>query len=376
MGKEPTLKDRIAAVVALKHLSPSTHRAYVHWITRFVYFFNKKHPAEMGEDEVRLFLTHLAQHQTVTRSTQNQALNALVFLYREVLKKDLGTIGTYARATRPKKLPVVFTAEEARTVLKYLQRTNYLRAALMYGSGLRLMECVRLRVQDIDFKYHHIVVRDAKRERQRVTMLPRSLEGPLQEHLRKVRRVHLDDLRAGFGEAALPHALVRKYPHAGRMWGWQFAFPASQRSLDPATGKIRRHHVDESSVQRAVKEAIRKAGIVKAASCHTFRHSFATHLLENGHDIRTVQELLGHSDVRTTMIYTHVLNKNGVKVRSPLDEGTGQQDAAGLPVERGFRVEEEHIGGVWYKPKTVRVEGGNVRVIEFRNAVRERQQAL
>jgi len=319
MGAELRLKDRIAAVVALKHLSPNTHTAYLHWIRQFVYFFNKRHPAEMGEDEIQLFLTDLARRKSVTQSTQNQALNALVFLYREVLKKDVGNIGTYARATRPKRLPVVFTPEEAHVVLQELTGANYLRAALLYGSGLRLMECVRLRVHDVDFKYHHVVVRDGKREKQRVTMLPHSLAPLLQRHLEKVRRLHLEDLQAGFGEAALPHALALKYPHAGRLWGWQFLFPASQRSLDPASGKIRRHHLDESAVQRAVREAIRKAGIVKAASCHTFRHSFATHLLENGYDIRTIQELLGHSDTRTTMIYTHVAQSHLRCVASPLD---------------------------------------------------------
>jgi integron integrase len=266
----------------------------LHWIRQFIFFFNKRHPADLGEEEVRQFLTHLAQHQNVARATQNLALNALIFLYEQVLKKDLGSIGTYARTTRPKKLPVVFTASEAHAVLGQLRGANYLRAALMYGSGLRLMECVRLRVQDLDFKYRCIIIRDAKREKQRVTMLPRLLEDHLRQHLQKVRRLHLEDLQAGFGEAALPNALARKYPNAGRQWIWQFVFPASQRSLDPATGKMRRHHIDESAVQRAVAEAIRRTGIAKAGSCHTFRHSFATHLLENGYDIRTVQELLGH----------------------------------------------------------------------------------
>lgn len=322
MIPQPKLKDRIASVAALRHFSPNTHEAYLHWIKQFVFFFNKRHPADMGEEEVRLFLTHLAQHLNVSRSTQNLALNALVFLYKDVLKKRLGNIGTYARATRPKKIPVVFTREEARAVLNRLEGPNFLRASLMYGSGLRLMECIRLRVQDIDFQYHHIVVRDAKREKQRVTLLPRVLEAPLQEHLRTVHTLHAEDLKAGFGEAALPNALARKYPGAGRLWPWQFVFPASQRSPDPATGKMRRHHVDESSVQRSVKQAILSTGIVKRGSCHTFRHSFATHLLENGYDIRVVQELLGHADIRATMIYTHVLNKNKGGVKSPLDEPT------------------------------------------------------
>ena len=320
MTAEYRLKDLIAAAVALKHLSPNTHDAYLHWIRQYVFFFNKRHPAEMGESEVRMFLTHLAQRMNVSRSTQNQALNALVFLYKDVLRKNLGNIGTYARATRPKRLPVVFTPEEARLVLSRLHGANFLRASLMYGSGLRLMECLRLRVQDIDFNYHLIVVREAKRDKQRLTMLPRSLEDRLKEHLRKVQAVHTADLRAGFGEAALPNALAIKFPHAGRQWLWQFVFPSSQRTLDPGTGKIRRHHVDKSSVQRAVTDALRQSGMAKRGSCHTFRHSFATHLLENGYDIRVVQELLGHADIRTTMIYTHVLNKNKAGVKSPLDE--------------------------------------------------------
>ena len=273
----------------------------------------------MGHIEVEQFLTHLAVERNVAASTQNQALNAIVFLYKEVLGRELGWLDAMERAKRPVRMPVVLTTIEVRALLARLEGRHWLMASLLYGAGLRLMECVRLRVKDIDFEYAQITVRDGKGEKDRVTMLPGSIIAPLKIHLEQANVLHEQDLQEGFGEVYLPFALARKYPQAGREWGWQYVFPASQRSLDPRSGKERRHHIDEQSLQRAVKKALREAGIHKPASCHTLRHSFATHLLQAGYDIRTVQELLGHKDVSTTMIYTHVLNRGGKGVRSPLD---------------------------------------------------------
>jgi integron integrase len=273
----------------------------------------------MGVPEIRQFLSNLATDLNVASSTQNVAFSALLFLYKDVLKKDLPLISGIERSNRPKKLPVVFTPEEVNAVLGRLSGTYSIMANLLYGSGLRLMECVRLRVKDIDFHYNQITVRDGKGEKDRVTILPKALKGPLRRHLARVRLLHEEDLVEGFGEVYLPYALDRKYPNAAKQWIWQYVFPATRRSLDPRSGKQRRHHISEDMLQRAVKRAIRQAGITKAGTCHTFRHSFATHLLEDGYDIRTVQELLGHSDVRTTMIYTHVLNRGGRAVRSPID---------------------------------------------------------
>jgi integron integrase len=273
----------------------------------------------MGELEIRQFLSNLATDLNVASSTQNVAFNALLFLYKDVLKKDLPRISDIERSNRPKRLPVVFTPEEVKAVIERLSGIYSIMANLLYGSGLRLMECVRLRVKDLDFQYNQITVRDGKGEKDRITVLPQALNGPLRRHLAKVKLLHEDDLLEGFGEVYLPYALDRKYPNAAKEWGWQYVFPASSRSLDPRSGKQRRHHISEDMLQRAVKRAIRQAGITKAGSCHSLRHSFATHLLEDGYDIRTVQELLGHSDVRTTMIYTHVLNRGGRGVRSPID---------------------------------------------------------
>ena len=257
--------------------------------------------------------------KNVAASTQNQALSAILFLYREILKQPLDWLDGVERAKKPLKLPVVFTKEEVRAVLLQLEGLKWLMASLLYGSGLRLMECVRLRVKDVDFGYNQIVVRNGKGNKDRVTVLPVSLKEPLQEHLAKVRALHNKDLREGFGRVYLPFALEKKYANANREWGWQYVFPSSKRSVDPRSGIVRRHHIAETVLQRAVKAAIRAAGITKPGSCHTFRHSFATHLLEAGYDIRTVQELLGHKDVSTTMIYTHVMNKGGQGVRSPID---------------------------------------------------------
>ena len=273
----------------------------------------------MAEPEINAFLTHLAVKEEVSASTQNQALSALLFLYRHVLGRTIGDLGEVIRARRPQRLPVVLTREEVKAVLTHLRNDKWLMASLMYGAGLRLMECLRLRVQDIDFERSEITVRDGKGAKDRRTMLPESLKRPLQEHLKTVRAIHDQDLADGWGRVQMPDALDRKYPTAPADWRWQWVFPQESRWRNTSTGAEGRHHIDESLVQRAVKDAVGSAGIVKRATCHTFRHSFATHLLEAGYDIRTVQELLGHQDVRTTMIYTHVLNRGGKGVRSPAD---------------------------------------------------------
>ena len=273
----------------------------------------------MGAREMEQFLNYLAVDKKVAASTQNQALSALVFLYREVLRQEFDWMEDLERAKRPARLPIVLTEAEVKGVLAHLDGRNWLMAGLLYGAGLRLMECVRLRVKDVDFAYGQITVRDGKGNKDRVTMLPVSVAEVLRPHLEKVRALHEQDLRAGYGDVYLPFSLERKYKSASRQWGWQYVFPAVRRSVDPLSGKERRHHIDEKSLQRAVRNAVRASRITKSATCHTFRHSFATHLLQRGQDIRTVQELLGHKDVSTTMIYTHVLNRGGRGVRSPLD---------------------------------------------------------
>ena len=313
------LVDEVRNVARMKHLSLKTEKAYINWIKRFIFFHNKKHPREMGVNEIRAFLSHLATQRKVAASTQNQALSALLFLYRQVLKIDLPYIANIEKANKPKKIPVVFSPVEVDEIFSNLGGRPKLMAGLLYGSGLRLMECVRLRVKDVDFYYHQIVVRNGKGNKDRITILPESLEEQLKLQLKKVKLTHDADLHEEFGEVSLPFALARKYPKAGKEWGWQYVFPASRRSIDPYSGKERRHHLDESVLQKAVKHAIRKAGIHKQGSCHTLRHSFATHLLKTGYDIRTVQELLGHNDIRTTMIYTHVLARGGLAVKSPVD---------------------------------------------------------
>ncbi len=316
---KPKLLDQVRDTIRVKHYSMRTEEAYVHWIKRFILFHEKRHPLQMGEPEVSKFLSHLAVEGKVSASTQNQALSAILFLYQEVLKQELGWINNVKRAKKPSHLPVVFTKEEARAVLLRLEGTKWLMASLLYGAGLRLMECLGIRVKDIDFSYNQIVVRDGKGGKDRLTMLPESLKESLKKHLEKVRILHEQELKEGFGKVYLPFALEKKYPNAEREFAWQYLFPASNRSIDPRSGIERRHHIYETVLQKAVKAAVRAARINKPASCHTFRHSFATHLLEDGYDIRTVQELLGHKDVSTTMIYTHVLNKGGKGVRSPLD---------------------------------------------------------
>lgn len=313
------LLDRVRAAVRTRHYSIRTEQAYLGWIKRFILFHDKRHPQAMGEAEISAFLTHLAVDLRVSASTQNQALNALMFLYREVLGIEVGWLQGLQQAKKPERIPVVLTPEEAKRVLGRLPEDKWLMASLLYGAGLRLMECVRLRVKDVDFHYRQITVRDGKGQQDRVTILPERLRERLERQLESVRTLHRQDLAEGFGAVYLPDALERKYPNANRELGWQYVFQANQRSVDPRSGQIQRHHVSETSLQQAVKKAIRAAGITKPASCHTFRHSFATHLLENGYDIRTVQELLGHKDVRTTMIYTHVLQRGGKGVRSPLD---------------------------------------------------------
>jgi integron integrase len=287
---------------------------------RYILFHRERHPDEMSEEEIAEFLTHLAVEKHVAASTQNQALSALLFLYQQVLDRKLAFLAKVERVRRPPKIPVVFTRAEAQAVLARLKGDYRLMAHLLYGSGLRLLECLRLRVKDIDFGYHQITVREAKGMRERVTILPNRLRLPLQEHLARVKELHRQDLARGGGDVSLPTALHRKYPNAAREWIWQYVFPADKLSVDPRSGENRRHHVGEKNLQNAVKEAIRAAAITKFASRHTFRHSFATHLLESGYDIRTVQELLGHKEVATTMIYTHVCNRPGLNIRSPIDQ--------------------------------------------------------
>lgn len=315
----PRLLDQVRQILRLKHFSLKTEKSYIHYIREFILFHNKQHPKDMGVAEIRAYLSHLAVEKNVAASTQTVALSALLFLYRQVLQIELPYIDEIERAKRPERLPVVFTRSEAKQILAHLDGTNHLVVSLLYGSGLRLMECLRLRVKDIDFEYQQIIVRDGKGSKDRVTMLPTSVIEPLKLQLQKTKTLHQQDITLGYGSVELPHALERKYPNANREWGWQFAFPSWKRSIDPRTKVVRRHHLYEQVVQRAVKQAIQQAGIAKHGGCHTFRHSFATHLLEDGYDIRTVQELLGHKDVKTTMIYTHVLNRGGRGVRSPLD---------------------------------------------------------
>src|SRR3972149_1105894 len=308
---KPRLLDQVRQAIRTRHYSHHTEEAYVGWIRRFVFFHNKRHPREMGEVEIGQFLSSLATKAKVSSSTQNQAFNALIFLYREILGKKIDMVEGVVRAKRSMRLPVVLTRDEVKSVMSFLHGANWLMAMLLYGSGLRLMECLRLRVKDVDFSRNQIIVRQGKGGKDRYTMLPTAVKQPLLKHLEFVKRQHQNDLTRGLGRVVLPDALDRKYPNAGKEWGWQWVFPAPHHYADRVAGERHRHHVHESVLQRAVKEAARKAGISRPASCHTMRHSFATHLMEDGYDIRTVQELLGHKDVSTTMIYTHVLNRGG-----------------------------------------------------------------
>ena len=328
------LLDQMHDALQTQHYSYRTENTYVDWVKRFIFFHNKRHPKDMGEPEVRAFITHLATERKVAASTQNQALSAILYLYREVLHRPLENLASI-RPQRPDRLPTVLTKSEALRVINALTGVHQLMAKILYGSGLRLIECIRLRVKDIDFEQHCIIVRDGKGEKDRVTMLPDSLIAPLREHLARVQQIHQQDLKDGYGTVYLPYALEEKFPNASREWAWQYVFPAKGISLDPRSKtpsptlgegrdgghQMRRHHADESGLQKAVRAAAKLAGITeKPVSCHTFRHSFATYLLQNSYDIRTVQELLGHKDVKTTMIYTHVLQRGGLAVKSPLDD--------------------------------------------------------
>lgn len=314
------LLDQVRDQIRVLHYSIRTEEAYVNWIRQFIIFNGKRHPLETGAAEISRFLSYLAKERNVAASTQNQALSALLFLYREVLDKPIDWLDDVERAKKPLRLPVVFNKVEARAVLNQLRGEMWLMASLLYGAGLRLMEAIRLRVKDLDFSKSEIIVREGKGNKDRVSVLPKALASPLEQHLMRVKAIHEMDIREGFGKVYLPFALARKYPNANREWCWQYVFPASKRSVDPRSGQIQRHHIAESALQKAVKAAIRRAGINKPGSCHTLRHSFATHMLESGYDLRTIQELLGHQSVETTQIYTHVLNKGGRGVKSPLDE--------------------------------------------------------
>ena len=316
---KPRLLDQVRDAIRTRHMSVRTEDAYVHWIKRYIFFHHKRHPAEMGPAEITRFLTALAVERHVSASTQNQALAALLFLYREVLGCDPGWLDGIVRAKRPQRLPVVLTGHEVAALLAQLDGVKRLMVMLLYGSGLRLLECLHLRVKDLDFERNEIVVREGKGNKDRVTMLPAAVKEPLMVNLERVRALHERDLQAGRGQVPLPDALTRKYPNADREWGWQWVFPAARTGVDPRTGQRFRWHVHETVLQRAVHEAARRARLGKPVGPHTMRHCFASHLLEAGYDIRTVQELLGHRDVATTMIYTHVLNRGGRGVESPAD---------------------------------------------------------
>ena len=326
---QPRLRERFREAMRRRNYSRRTEQAYWFWIRWFIRHNGVRHPSELGATEVEAFLSWLATEREVAAATQNQALSALLFLYKEVLGQDLPWFKGLVRAKRPVRRPVVLSRAEVERLLAQMQGSKWLMASLLYGAGLRQIECLQLRVKDVDFAYRQILVRDGKGGKDRVTMLPEQTVQPLQAHLGRVRALHQRDLATGHGEVNLPLALARKYPNAGRDWGWQYVFPSGVLSADPASGVVRRHHVFPDTLGRAVKAAARAARIVKPVTCHTLRHSFATHLLEAGYDIRTVQELLGHSDVSTTMIYTHVLNKGGRGVSSPLDRLTPQATTDG-----------------------------------------------
>jgi len=318
-GKQPKLLDRLRLALRSRHYSRRTEQTYCYWVKKYIFFHNVRHPDEMGEKEINAFLTHLAVKERVSSSTQNQALSALLFLYRHVLSREVGDLGDVIRARKPTRLPVVMSKAEVKAVLGSLKGDKWLMACLMYGAGLRLMECLRMRVQDIDFEKNMILIRDGKGNKDRVTMFPASVKEPLAEHLNNIKKLHERDVDQGYGQVKMPEALARKYPNASREWRWQWVFPQSTLWHNKKTGERGRHHVHQSIIQKSVKDAVSSAGLVKRVTCHTFRHSFATHLLEDGYDIRTVQELLGHKDLKTTMIYTHVLNKGPAAVRSPAD---------------------------------------------------------
>ena len=318
MATSPKLLDQLRESLRVRHYARRTEEAYCHWVKRYIYFHGVRHPREMAEPEINAFLTHLAVKGKVSASTQNQALNALIYLYRQVLDAEIGDLNVI-RAKRPKRLPVVMTKDEVKSVLDQMEGVRWLVASLLYGSGLRLMECLGLRVQDVDFKSCEVIVRNGKGGKDWWIMLPRTLVKPLEEHQCKMKSVHEKDLADGWGRIILPGGLERKYPKAPFEWRWQWVFPQENRWINQKTKEQGRHHIHESIIQKEVRAAVKSAGIAKHATCHTFRHSFATHLLESGYDIRTVQELLGHNDVKTTMIYTHVLNRGAGGVNSPFD---------------------------------------------------------
>ena len=320
MTEPKKLLDQVSEALRTKHYAYRTEKTYVDWIKRYIIFHKKRHPKDMGVNEIREFIAYLATERKVATSTQNQALSAILFLYRTVLEIEIILPPGLINPSRPKRLPTVLTHDEAMSVISHMRGTPRLMAKLLYGSGLRLMECMRLRVKDIDFENNQIIVRSGKGDDDRLTLLPDSVAAEIKHILQDVKALHEKDLREGYGETALPNALGVKYKNAGKEWGWQYIFPASQRSIDPLSGVIRRHHLDESVLQKAIRNAAKIAEIDKQVTAHTFRHSFATQLLENGYDIRTIQELLGHKDVKTTMIYTHVLNRGPKAVRSPLDK--------------------------------------------------------
>ncbi len=336
-ARPPRLLDRMRDVLRMKHYSRRTEKSYVQWARRFIRFHAMRHPRDMGELEIRAFLTDLAVDKGVSASTQNQALCALLFLYKSVLELEPGWIAGIVRAKRPQRLPVVMTRGEVRAILDEMTGVPRLMATLLYGSGLRLLECAQLRVKDVDLKRLEIRLKRGKGAKDRITVLPAAVRPTIITHLDTCRRRHDREVREGGGWVRLPDALDRKFPNAGREWPWQWVFPAARTHPDPTTGQILRHHFHESSVQRAVHLAVRQAGVAKRVSCHTFRHSFATHLLEDGYDIRTVQELLGHQSVKTTMIYTHVLNRGGLGVRSPADGVLG-----GEPLSRTRKRRQGH----------------------------------
>ncbi|CAK0755729.1 Integrase/recombinase [Gammaproteobacteria bacterium] len=311
--------EKLITVIHQRNYSIRTEGAYRTWVERYLTFIKNRDLNSTGIAEVVSFLETLVLKRNVSASTQNQALNALVFLYENVLGKPLGDMGNFQRAKRQKYLPVVLTRSEVTRLLEKMDGIYHLMASLLYGTGIRLMECLRLRVKDIDFEYRQITVRDGKGKKDRVVPLPEKLIAPLQTHLERIKTMHDQDLQHGYGEVYLPFALAEKYPNASKEWGWQYAFPSGKLSVDPRGGSVRRHHLHETNLQKAIREAAMTAQLTKLVNCHALRHSFATHLLEFGYDIRTVQELLGHSDVSTTMIYTHVLNRGGKGVRSPLD---------------------------------------------------------
>jgi integron integrase len=320
MGNSPVkLLDKVRQCIRLKGYSIRTEKSYVSWIKRFILFHGKRHPQDMGKPEIEAFLSHLVMKRNVASSTQNQAFNAILFLYKHVLDADMPEDINALRSKKPVRVPTVMTREETFKLIAMMQGTHQLMAKLIYGCGLRVMEFIRLRVKDIDFAMNQIVVRDGKGKKDRITVLPDGVKPALIEHLVYVKQLHQDDLAKGYGRVYLPNALAKKYPNADRQWGWQYAFPSKTLSKDPRSGMKRRHHLHVSCIQKAIRKAVNLCAVAKPVGCHTLRHSFATHLLAEGYDIRTVQELLGHKDVSTTMIYTHVLNRGGKGVRSPLD---------------------------------------------------------